>query len=80
MGTDNLKAQAYPLDQGWEPDSGWKSGGSGSFDRDWAPIMAGAATPNHRRPDRVTAVLPSLLGSGKLRPCPSLRTGRHPTG
>ncbi|AFN77636.1 hypothetical protein PSJM300_07830 [Stutzerimonas stutzeri DSM 10701] len=37
MGTDNLKAQAYPLGQGWEPDSGWKSGGSGSFDRDWGP-------------------------------------------
>ncbi|WP_313086867.1 hypothetical protein [Stutzerimonas nitrititolerans] len=37
MGTDNLKAQAYPLDQGWGLDSGWKSGGSGSFDRDWGP-------------------------------------------
>ena len=37
MGKDNLKAQAYPLDQGWGLDSGWKSGGSGSFDRDWGP-------------------------------------------
>ncbi len=37
MGTDNLKAQAYPLDQGWGLDNGWKSGGSGSFDRDWGP-------------------------------------------
>ena len=37
MGTDNLKAQAYPLDQDWGLDSGWKNGGSGSFDRDWGP-------------------------------------------
>ncbi|WP_312342907.1 hypothetical protein [Stutzerimonas nitrititolerans] len=37
MGKDNLKAQAYPLDQGWGLDNGWKSGGSGSFDRDWGP-------------------------------------------
>jgi len=80
MGKDNLKAQAYPLDQGWGLDSGWKSGGSGASTATGAPIMAGAATPNHRRPDRVTVALPSRLGRSQPTPCPSRRTGRHPTG
>ena len=37
MGTDTLKDAAYPLDQGWGLDTGWKPDNTGSRDSSWLP-------------------------------------------
>ncbi|RMH85187.1 hypothetical protein EA796_06670 [Pseudomonas sp. AOB-7] len=37
MGTDNLKDPAYPFDQGWDADNGWKAESLGNRDLSWGP-------------------------------------------
>ena len=37
MGTDTLKDAAYPFDQGWDLDTGWKPDSTGSRDSRWLP-------------------------------------------
>ncbi|WP_407291492.1 hypothetical protein [Stutzerimonas zhaodongensis] len=37
MGTDTLKDAAYPFDQGWDLDTGWKPDRTGSRDSSWLP-------------------------------------------
>jgi hypothetical protein len=37
MGTDTLKDAAYPVDQDWELDTGWKPDSAGSRDSGWLP-------------------------------------------
>lgn len=37
VGADNLKDPAYPFDQGWGLDAGWKSDSTGSRDHSWGP-------------------------------------------